>query len=427
MEQAAWRSRARARSRILVAILLAAGSQNATAFLGFGTVLAWDEDVLLQSGQVLAVSRTMTFGPEDAVLRSRPLKKQTIAFVHHGQSIRWTYDVPWSIYFMPFALHIVNDEPVVFMPIHRGDVCAKYGYPQDGLIAFRFRANHWELAPASEFPGDLRINLATNTHAIEYYPDFQHKRIDLERKRRLERSTHGGPGYNATLAEAVRFYSDLDEGCARIRPAKDLGLGGDVQRNLDAQRAAPVVVAEIVSFTDVPETVTKATQDAARENYGSVYGSCQGVVARVARLQHWTEDAKGARRYTMGKQLELAPAPDGRKIPLPDGNDNDMTFLRSLECSSSLIFVIRRVKKEALILNRFTRAGDLVDVFHIALPEADRAVAGREWGFLWAITPDAQGSLRFALVDLTNERRAESRIINRKTTYRVALPPRQAP
>ena len=66
----------------------------------------------------------------------------------------------------------------------------------------------------------------------------------------------------------------------------------------------------------------------------------------------------------------------------------------------------------------------MIDAFLIDLPDIETIFPGTDWGMLWAATLDPQGSMVLSLVDFTPGERFGDGTINRKVTYRIAIPPR---
>ena len=302
---------------VLVAIVLLAGSvHDASAFLGLGEVTTvWEEDVLLRSGQVLPIKRTQTIGPDEFFRAGRGLLlKQTIAFKHDGKSVKWTYDVVWPIHYKPDLLDIVDGEPVVVMPVYREEPCEKYGFPKEGMAAFRYRGKRWTQVSVGELPADLKVNLLLHTHPIQHRPEYKGKRIDLDAKRSLDRIVHWGPKPGSTLAEAGRFYSDIEDACLRMRPPPDPQLDADRQRNREAELSAVTVRAEVLAFTEVPEPVDKAVRDRVLgrpTGYGDIRDSCKGVVDRIQPSRAWSDGGKGFQSWSVGLDLVLEMAVAG--------------------------------------------------------------------------------------------------------------------
>lgn len=399
---------------VLLFVLLA----TVFAFLNLGNVtISWEEEVALLSGQVLQLQREVTIGPDEWGRAGRGrLKEQSLAFVENGTRIKWKNDDTWLVRGMPDILEIVEGMPVVVMSVHQWRPCLKYDFPQDGLVAFGFQDGLWKRISLQSVPSAVKVNLLRNTHAIQYQPEYKNRRIDRQTKVKLESNTWG-PKQGASLTDSARFYADLEDSCARMRPLPDQQLQEARQRNIDAERSAPTVQAALVSVISEPEAISGkdfAEQKGIWTGVGYLTKSCKDIVEKIEPIREWSGDDKGYRSELVGYQLIIASEPK-RKLQIPEIS---RALMQCVVCDQTTIYAVRQQDKERLILHRFRHNGDLIDAFRVLLPETIKITAGSEWGTLWSVMPNAEGGLTISIADYTSQ----SGTINRKVSYALQPP-----
>jgi len=379
------------RPHILIFLLLVGDSLSAEAGFPFlSETVSWDEDVLQTDGQVLSVHRTATYR-EDAYGRSGRgrLTEQTIRFSHNGQRIRWTNNDLWPIVYMPEILDIVNDMPVLVMPVVRWGPCEKYGFPQEGLVAFGYRKGRWDRIALSDLPKELRVNLLRSTHAIRYWDQYKGKRITPSDKKDLERSGWGATKQDQSISEASKFYSgiDIDDSCARMRPLPNPGLDALKKKNADAEREAQTIVATFTTSSTAPEKISADSFSKAKgqwTGFGYLAAACKGVVERVEGIREYRD---GGAWHLIGYTLVLTT---GNLVPIEQLN---LTFfqaptaLESIACDERQIYTLKRLSREQLLLHRFLHTGSLIDAVRIILPGLPEG----KWLELWEVVPANAG------------------------------------
>lgn len=377
------------RPHILIFLLLVGASLNAEAGLPFlSETVSWDEDVLQTDGQILSVHRTASYRA-DAYGRSGRgrLTEQTIRFSHNGRNIRWTNNDLWPIAYMPEILDVVSDMPVLVMPVHRWGPCAKYGFPQEGLVAFGYRNGHWDRIELSDLPKELRVNLLRSTHAIRYWHQYKDKRITPSDKKDLEQSGWGATKQDLSISESSKFYSDMDDSCARMRPPPNPGLDALKKKSADAEREAQTIAATFIKSSTAPEKISAEAFIKAKgqwTGFGYLAAACKGVVERVEGIREYRD---GGAWHLIGYTLVLTT---GNLVPIEQLN---LTFfqapaaLESIACDEREIYTLKRPSREQLLVHRFTHTGSLIGAVRIIIP----ALPEGKWLELWEVTPENTG------------------------------------
>lgn len=353
------------------------------AWLGFlfrSVAVSWDEDVLLANGQLLSVHRAVTYGA-DGYGRSGQggMRDQTIRFSHNGNEIEWKSQDHWPIVYMPEILDIVNGVPVLTIPVHRWEPCEKYGFPHEGLAAFGYRNEHWERMDFATVPVDLKVNLLRSTHAIQYWDEYKGKRITPTLKQKLEQNSWG-PGQGQTIPEISKFYAAIEDSCARMHPLPDPVFDAAKLKNAAAEVNAKNVVAHVVSSSTHSETITAGGFRQGKGNWtgeGFMRGSCTGVVDRIEPIRQY--DEKGGWNL-IGQSLMLK---NGNRVPMLHSNSNSLAYLDPVTCDKKKIYAIRHIRKDQLIIHRFTHAGTLIDALRITLPETDNFFTQEKRPQIW--------------------------------------------
>ncbi len=386
--------------------------------------VSWDEEVTFADGRLLLVHRKATYGPDEWGRSGRGvLKEQSIRFSYDGQKVKWENDEKWPITYMPDILDVVANIPVLVVPVHRWGPCNKYDFPQEGLVAFAYQNGDWRRISLAELPANLKVNLLRSTHALRYWKEYEGKLITPSDKLKLET----GGGWGATkpgqsILEASKFYSAYEESCARIRPLPDQQLEEARQRNIDAERSAPTVQADLVSVTSDPEAITGkdfTEQKGIWTGVGYLTKGCKGIVEKIEPIREWSGDDRGYRSRLVGYQLIIANSPK-RKVQIPETSRAQM---QCVVCDQTTIYAVRRQDKERLILHRFRHNGDLIDAFRVSLPETTKITASSEWGTLWSVVPGAEGGLAISIADYTYPQLANlGGTINRKVNYALQPP-----
>lgn len=405
----------------ITALLLVSMHAGWAAGIG-GVKVSWQEDVVLADGRVLPVERTLTFGADEWGRAGRgPLKAQSISFKAGGGMIRWNNEDPWPIPYKPDTLDIVDGEPVVVLPVYRWGPCLKYGFPQEGLVAFRYRGKQWARVPIADLPRSLKVNLLRSTPAAQHSREFKNKRIDSAAKQQLDLNSWG-PRQGALIDESVKFYADGEDSCARIRPAPDRELEAARQRNTEAEQNARKVQGAVLSIATEPIDVTRADVAQAKgvwTGVGWLTDSCKGIVQRVEAVRQWSGDAQQHRSTLVGYQLVLAQAPPNKgRIQI---QNLVYSQLESMVCRNNTIFAVRRPDKETLIIHRFSYSGQLIDATRVGLPDIGKIIPGKDWGTVWTVVPGNAG-LTISLADYVYTRTMdEGGTIRKRITYSIGF------
>jgi hypothetical protein len=385
--------------------------------------VSWDEDVLQTDGQLLTVHRTVTYGPDGFGRSGRgQLKEQTIRFSHNGKKVEWENSDPWPIVYMPDILNFVNGIPVLVMPVHRWGPCEKYGFPQEGLVAFGYRNGRWDRIALAEIPTDLKVNLLRSTHAIQYWDGYKGKRITPAIKQDLERSGWGSTKQGQTIPEASKFFAAGEDSCARIHPLPDPALEASKQKNADAEINALALVAAVASSSNSPAKITPEDFRKAKGGWtgtGYLADSCKGVVDHIEPIRQYRE--RGAWSL-VGYSLRLK---DGSHIPIQQPNikwAQAPASLESVTCDKNSIYAVRRNGKDQIIVHRFSHSGVLVDALRITLPEIGQFFAEGKWPMIWEVVP-TNGQLDLSLGFYSYTATANlGGLLEQRLNYTVLLP-----
>lgn len=386
--------------RLLIAVLLLTVSCVAHAARWAPFTASWDEEVLLRDGRVLQVRRTITYGPDVFPPRgSGPLLEQSITFAHGGQRIQWSDTDKSVIGYTPDILDFVGGAPVIVMPVYFFTACKKYGFPQDGMIAFILRRNQWETIPVASLPKDLKVNLWSRTSSLPNDAEYQDKRIDQAEKRRYLAIGEGGPKFGESIDVATRFYTARgEESCAFIRPSPDAQLDAARVRNYDAGVTAKTVAATAADPRDKPDGAAAAEfaqANAVQKIDWQLSVKCAGIVKSVQPIRRYEETGSWD---LLGEQLITTT---GKKIPIADLKLKPLqapAILHQVTCDRDTIYAIRRKDKGSWLLHRFTHAGELVDALKIRLTDVDKTVPGDGWGNPTGVAV-ADRRLSFTLAD----------------------------
>lgn len=382
-----------------VAFLTAIALHPALAALEPGDErVTWDEDVVLRSGEVMTVERSMSFGPDQWAQPGKgPIREQTISFLHNRKRVIWTNRDHWPIYYLPRVLEVVNGEPVVVMPVFRLGPCLKYGFPQGGLVAFRYRDGHWHNTGIGDLPPDTAANLLVTTHQLRHSP--RGRKVTPQDKARLEVGA-SSPRQGTRIGELAGYYAEIDESCARLKPPPNPEMEARRMATIEAERKALIVETKPVSSNFAAEPITA---ERFRAQYGGwrgtgIYsGSCKGIVERIELLNSWfSREMTGGWN---GYQIVLAKAPkDSARVPLEESSGAQ---LQGTICNSKAIFVVRRRTKQELIIHRFTHDGHLIDALKVHLAGTEKVVSSNDWGILLTAEARDDGGFLLTLVDYT--------------------------
>lgn len=398
--------------------------QTACANLGLENVTtSWDEDVVLHTGELLTVERSITRGPDKSGRRGRgQIIAQTISFVSNGELVKWTYNKSWPgprDYETPDILDIVNGDPIVVLAVHHWWSCYHYAFPQEGLVAFRFHGKQWSLVPIAELPRELKVNLLRRMYPIEHRSKYGWKRMDPKTKVAFEIRS-GRPKQDTSLSDVIAFYQRLKEACVRMRPPPNPQLDEARDRNTHAEKTAVSILAEVVTATDIPEEVTAKQYVRTKGVWtgaGFLTKSCEGVIDRIESVGEWHGDALRYQYRLIGSQLVLSREPAQRRRVQIQGWGSITAV-----CDAHTILAVRK-GKDRLVIHRFTLYGDLIDALIIQLPSIRDYLPAQEWGQLWEFVPEDGGVLMISLANYAVSSKAFVHgSINQKIVYKARLP-----
>jgi len=371
----------------------------------------WEEGVRLHNGRDLDIKRSVTIGPDEFFRPGRgALLEQSLSFWHNRRRFTWKNDDKWGVHYMPAVLDIIDDEPILVLPIYGHGPCSKYGYPQDGLAAFRYRKGKWEVTELGSPSVALTVNLLRSSHQVRHSPSYKDRKIEPADKWAMEGVGEGR--YGTSVGRLAQYYSEISDSCANLRPT----LGPDMelarQRSAEAETQAESVRARLASMNSSATAYSRDQFIAERGGWsgsGIYSGACKGIVER-------TLDVSG------GYHLLFIDGHGGRKrVPLQHG-DRPAQF-QGVVCNASRALAIRRHDRTTLIVHRFDRGGRLIDAVRILLPDAEQVSADADWGTLWSIDAAEESRLVIKLARIRYQQLAsDGGTIERMATYEVALP-----
>lgn len=409
----------------LFAAFLCCISLNVEAGLPFMSETAsWDEDVLLANGQLLSVHREATYGPDEWGRSGRGrLKEQSIRFSHNGKKVKWENDDKWPISYLPDILDVVDDVPILVIPVHRWGPCNKYAFPQEGLAAFAYRNGDWSRIPFTDLPENLKVNLLRDTHAIRYWKEYRDKLITPLDKVKLEtRAPWGATKAGQSILEASKFYAAYEESCARIRPLPNLQLEEAAGKNIDAETNAVALTAQVKHSSDSPQTVSPDDFRAAKGNWtGSGYlsTSCKDIVEGIGSMRQYRD---GGAWHMVGHTLVLK---NGNQIPIKQPGIKWAQAPASMEavvCYGHSILAIKRQDREQLIVHRFAQTGNLIDALKVQLPDLSRFFPEGKWPMVWEVQAKGE-DLAITLGNYSYTKTANlGGVLEQQVTYTMKLP-----
>jgi len=370
----------------LFAALLCCISLNVKAdlFPFMSKTVSWNEEVLLATGQLLLVHREVTYGPLQLGSNSRNLKAQSISFYHKGEKVKWENNDKWPIHYMPDILDIVDNTPVLILPVYRWGPCNKYGFPQEGLAAFAYRNGSWIRISLTELPASLRVNLLVSTSSIQYRKEFNGKLITPQDKIRLDANPGDTARHKQSILDVSKRYAAYEDSCARIRPLPNQKLEEQTEKNSEAETNALTLTAQVKYYSDSPLAISP--DDFRTKSTGPSHFniSCKGVIEDIKDIRQYRD---GGGWSLVGYTLELK---NGNRVPIkqPDskpGQTLPLALMVAVACSENDIIAIRRPSREQLIVHRFSQMGSLIGVFRVNLPDLPKFIPEGKWPAVWEV------------------------------------------
>jgi hypothetical protein len=336
---------------------------------------------------------------------------QSLSFHWQGRRIRWTAEKALPNV-LPFALDVVNGAPVVVMPIQGMRACHEFGYPHEGLAAWRHEGGKWARIGLKSLPPDLAVNLLQD---YSYRPE--RGTVTVEWKQQFD--SRGKRGRASTVVEAARTEGEAS--CKRLRPAPDPALDEATRQVRQAEQAAKAVVAERIAFTATPETASAAELRASMGTWQEVSWvaeSCRGIVQAVEPRRSYEIGPTSMRSQLSGYLVKLGA--DARLA----FQDSQLT-IGNIACDDRTVVVIRRNAGDRVLVDRFDHAGRLIDATWVQLPNAGEVVSDpNSWAPVWRVEV-AGSNLRITLADYAYTRTmTEGGTLRRKAVYEATLPTR---
>lgn len=382
------------------------------AFGGGGGAAAakdWKEEVRLRTGETVLLERSVGRGLGGRWQPGQgPVDAASISFKWGGKTIRWKLGDTDG---MPFVLDVFDGAPVLVMPVLGAAKCYEHGYPADGLLAWRHDGRKWiRMASA---PEGATINLRNGI------PERDDKAVvTVQWKEQNQGARAGGP-YGKP---AAKFAASISETCARLPGTPNPEVDALMQPVIDAESSAPTVVAERVSFATTPETVTSAD---ARKAMGEWIDNAN--VWNAVACRNWIRGFTPRRRPGPPAQQEISGYVIDlfAKAPAPRIGVRSKPALSNLACEQGRILVVRRDTADRILVNRFDRAGRIVDATWIHLPgAAEAATDARVPPAIWNVAT-AGSTLRVTLADYAfNGDPTQGGTLRRKAVYEAPLPER---
>lgn len=376
----------------------------------FTSVYSWNEMVKLQDGSILPITRSATR------TKGQAISHQSVTFESQGESVTWEDHHKWLIDYNAKVLDFIGKDPVIVLPVYRDGPCAEYNYPEEGLVAFRYRKKEWERIPTKELPQSFALNLLqSEPHELEHWPDPQSISITLDVKDRLQERYLGGPLQGASIASMTKYYSSLGphDSCVTIRPPPDSKRDAARTLNFEALNNAKTIQATLEDVVTTPQKLTNEERYPKRGIWtgaGYLGNECKGIVERLEPMY----EERNKLSTIAGYQFYLLnEAATNRQVQLPYVGDS----MNRLMCDGNNIYALSRQNKSALIFYHFSNLGELKRVIKIALPDAEKIRNDLGWGDIWNVKL-LNDELKVVLVDGGGN---ESDVLNRQQIYKVTL------
>jgi len=346
----------------------------------------WKEEVILLSGEVLLVERTMTHGPDEWQRKGKGnISYQELSFTRKNQRYKWEAsgdDWQWGA--VPLILDIINEMPVIIMPVSQWLPCSRYDFPQEGLVAFRFNENGWKRVSFMDLPQTFKLNLLHSSMGVRSSSTYDRNKIDLATKIRIERNNDRDvPKQGTALTEIVKFYSAVGWSCSKIHPPPNPTLDLLKQQITDASKNAQNVNATIISSSESPMLVSKIDfQNTQGKWTGSGYipESCNNIIAGIKPIILYSVSGE----KIIGKSLVLEK---GENVPFQQPNVTEafrmIETLEKVTCDNGMIYAIGRYSKDEIIIYIFSRSGSLNNALHVSIPLVNKFFPDKIWPKVW--------------------------------------------
>jgi hypothetical protein len=218
------------------------------------------EVVALIDGTSLLVKLFVTKGPGDLGYPGQgAVTGIELQFSRFGREFEWKRTLvrgeDWVSY--PAIIDFVDGEPVVIFPVMRRWACAAYDYPQEGLVAERFKGERWQRVAIDSLPANLHANLAPN-------------------------GFRGDP-YGKDLRELVLFHRDYDESCAELHAEPDPVRDATTKLMAEAVASQPIVEPKAMPAAEITEEIHAelAASTVGKWKNGFIADSCSGLIDQI--------------------------------------------------------------------------------------------------------------------------------------------------
>jgi hypothetical protein len=414
-------------SILLTLFLILISSQDTWAFFGIGEeTFSWKEEVVLLSGEVLLVERTLTRGPDEWWRKGwGNISYQTLSFSRKSLKYEWSAhgnDWPWGA--VPLVLEIINDAPVIIMPVSHWKPCSRYDFPQEGLVALRFNDNQWARMSFIDLPQNLKMNLLHSSRGVHSSPRYDTDRIEAKAKSIIERdNAKDVPRQGASFSEIIRFYATGSDSCATMHPLPNPTLDALNQKITDAVLNAKVLEASLESSSNSP---TNISPEEFRNTHGEWTGHgylpqcCNDFIKGIKPILQYRE---GGGRSLVGHTIVLH---NGNDIPLQKPNIEGVhTMLGGLDlviCKNVTIYAIEQYLKDQIIVFRFSNSGSLIDAIRISLPNVAHFFPDGTMPTIWEGFAE-KDQLVIVLARYSSSNTSDhSGILEQQVRYKINLP-----
>lgn len=381
----------------------------------FSETITWEEEALLKDKQLLKVSRRITFGPDEWFRSGRgPISKQTISIQSGKNKILWQNDDKWPNYSTPIAVEFEDGEAIIVFPVYTWGPCDKYGYPQEGLIAYRYNGKKWNQVSVSSLSPSVKVNLLQGS-ILHYHPEYKNKLLAIADKQKLEKG-YRSLKQGSSLADAISHYSNMGtNSCAHMRPVRD-PLTENLQRSIaESERNAKAISSILTETTSKSEQVSK-------EEFADVMGywtghfylsrRCNGIVTK-ANLTHRYDNNGG--QHLTGSEVLLS---NGTRLPFRTEGPG---FFSKIDCDNDILYAFKQYQDNQATVYRFKKTGEIIDTAHLRFQSTVTIAEQGRTPYIWSIN-SAKDGLVVVLADYAYTQTANmGGIVRQKNTYLLKL------
>ncbi|MDZ4200729.1 MAG: hypothetical protein U1C96_01090 [Gallionella sp.] len=373
----------------------------------------WNEEILLRDGRTVVVTR--------AESSRHPISHQSISFNTGGELVTWEDNHKWSIDYTPQIFDFVGSDPVIVMPVYRYAPCQEYGYPQEGIVAFKYSQNKWTRMPIQELPNDMAVNLLQGgADELARWPEYQLTGvITNELKGKIDADSIGPQKQKTKLDALIKYFSTLgsQDACSSIQPPSSPVTEAARLHIADAINKAPTIQAILENVISTPKVLANNERHPKQGIYmegGLVSFECKELVERLEPIYKFQQAGNTLNSSLNGYQFFITDKDAlHRQVQLP----YNKAILNRLICNDQEIYAIARQSSSILNVYRFTNLGELKQVLKVNLPDADDICEDKNWGDLW----DAKLVNNELEITLVDGGKNKSDVLRRQQIYRVPL------